>query len=203
MTLIELLVVMSIIMVLAAMVVTGVSSAKKSAKRTQCLSQMRALGQAALLYAQSEGISGSFPFTNAANNRAGAFGLLYNPVDFNDLDIFICPLQRNKEILPPDNATKLFAEEHGNNISYWFVNDGGATAKPQSLSFPMNNILLLERPNGAIFDDTCNHETLGGSAFFISGKCKVIGKNKKALPENLPRDGDSSNSYAIYNKLYR
>src|SRR5690348_4809561 len=50
-TLIELLVVVAIIALLIAILLPGLSRAKKLANRTKCLANVRGLGQSALLYA--------------------------------------------------------------------------------------------------------------------------------------------------------
>ncbi|MEM6507471.1 MAG: DUF1559 domain-containing protein, partial [Planctomycetota bacterium] len=51
-TLIELLVVISIIALLIAILLPALNSARESARRAQCLSNLRGLGQATVMYAQ-------------------------------------------------------------------------------------------------------------------------------------------------------
>lgn len=66
-TLIELLVVVAIIGLLAAMLLPAMSSAKQKARKTACLSNMRQLGLAIILYAGDNG--GNIPF----GPKAGSF----------------------------------------------------------------------------------------------------------------------------------
>jgi len=59
-TLIELLVVISIIAVLAALILPGINAARETARRTQCMSQMRNVSLALQTYATNNG--GNLPF---------------------------------------------------------------------------------------------------------------------------------------------
>ena len=59
-TLIELLVVISIIAVLAALILPGIGAARETARRTQCMSQMRNVAMAIQVYATNN--NGNLPF---------------------------------------------------------------------------------------------------------------------------------------------
>ena len=52
-TLIELIVVIAIIMILAALIVPALRSAKESAKKTQCLANQKNIGQYVQFFAQN------------------------------------------------------------------------------------------------------------------------------------------------------
>jgi prepilin-type N-terminal cleavage/methylation domain-containing protein/prepilin-type processing-associated H-X9-DG protein len=70
-TLIELLVVISIIAVLAALILPGINAARETARRTQCMSQMRNVSLALQTYATNNG--GNLPFlvTSPTVNNMG------------------------------------------------------------------------------------------------------------------------------------
>lgn len=202
MTLIELIVVMSIIMILAALVGGSLMGAKEQAKRLQCLSNIRSLGQAAILYAQEDPAS-RFPHS-AASNKAGALALLYDPLDFNDLAVFACPLERRMSSLVAPVSDE-FTTTSAKIISYWFVPDETGS-DPQSDSFPMTNIIMMEcssdnSGNPIDFDDPDFHREGGRSAFLISGKTKML---KKQAGVNIQNQDRANTSYNIdENDLYK
>jgi type II secretory pathway pseudopilin PulG len=201
-TLTELLVVIGIIMVLAAMVGSALHGARASAVRVQCLSNIRSLGQAALIYADSNNLGrvpdgghaagGSFTFSNDA-----ALGTLYDPQAFNDLTLFICPSQKKGGMPVYDSAAKTVSSPY----SYYFVkgknidsSSGSAVTvvEPQLNSYPSSNILLLELPSAKL------HEGHGIPVFLISGKTQFI---QEPIPKNKMRSGDDDTS-EVLDSLY-
>jgi len=194
-TLIEVIVVASIIMILASIIVAGVRGAQKKAFKLQCLSNIKTLGQVTLLYSD-ETLAGTLP---------SGFNLLYDPVDFNDLSVYICPNQREKDLSISNNLPYTFTDT--SNISYNFVNDNSDATdiKPQTTNYPLTNIIIIENISVANnnFDESTNHKNKGGSAFMLSGKAAFIGKNKQALPENLEIDGIASYQILENQSLYK
>jgi len=190
-TLIEVMIVTSIIMILASIIVAGVRGARTKAFRLQCLSNVKTLGQVTLLYSDD----------NVAGRLPDSFSVLYDPVDFNDLSVYICPTQRNKDL---NISAFPYTFTDKTNISYNFVNDSStAPAVPQATSYPLTNIIIIENLSTSdVFDGSTNHNAKGGSAFMISGKATFVGKNHKGL-KNLCVDG--VHSYQIKNSesLYK
>lgn len=194
MTLIEMLVVICIIMVLAAIIVNGVSGARESAKRLQCLSNIRSLGQQALIYAENDS-SSKLPFISMdADDSGKALALLYDKVDFSDLSVFVCPSQRDKTLSAPSGSPLAFNEIA--NISYWFVsNENTTTPDAQKTSYPVSNIMLIENfsdNDTPAYIETDSHGIKGGSVYCLSGKAEFIGSNGTAIPSNLAQNGTTS-----------
>ncbi len=93
-TLVELLVVIAIISALASLLIPTLGKARIKMKKTQCLSNLRQLGQTAMLY--SDEYDGWFPL--AKTKGAPAYASLQRVVDWaGDLkpQIFICPESRD------------------------------------------------------------------------------------------------------------
>src|SRR5262245_38465430 len=86
-TLIELLVVISIIAVLAALILPGIGAARETARRTQCMSQMRNVSFALQTYATNN--SGGLPYLVSDMTRlkiwaSGAIGSeVYTPAPWS------------------------------------------------------------------------------------------------------------------------
>jgi prepilin-type N-terminal cleavage/methylation domain-containing protein len=195
MTLTELLVVMAIIVILASLIGGALGKARAYARRVQCLQNLRTLGQAAFLYAENN--FGKFPYFKDPGNDATVetelcFGSFYDPKDFDDLSLYQCPSQRDfGNIVNPVSTPYVITP--ADSISYRFVFNGTNPITPQTTSFPMSNILLIEKfnedPAKNCWDDTCNHGTDGGSVFYLSGKAKFLeARTPNSIPQNKRMD---------------
>lgn len=193
MTLIELLVVMSILVVLASIISYTLKGAQDAAGRTQCLSNIRALGQCALLYAQEDPF-GKFPF-DPSKNTGLLFGKLYDPLHFSDLNVYVCPTKNREGAPSKPGVTPPYAILPITNNSYRFVlNTDGSDS--QTLSFPSMNILLIENYSviAPLYSEGYNHGKSGNSVFMINGKTRLMGSKNTAIPDNFDR---SNTAYAL------
>jgi prepilin-type N-terminal cleavage/methylation domain-containing protein/prepilin-type processing-associated H-X9-DG protein len=150
-TLIELLVVISIISILAAILFPVFSQAKQSAKQIQCLSNMKQIGMAAMMYLSDNddqwfgaghwdpapGYAPMQMWIGYDNNNYGQYGLFYGRVDLpathpprpGSIDPYLknegvkkCPSQPNTQQM----AIALSAFSGGYGSDYYTVNPGAA-----------------------------------------------------------------------------
>jgi prepilin-type N-terminal cleavage/methylation domain-containing protein/prepilin-type processing-associated H-X9-DG protein len=88
-TLIELLVVIAIIGILAGILLPVLSRARESARKTQCMSNIKQIGMGLIMYANEN--SESFPSSTAGSNTAMAsLNMLYDTY-VSDNKVFNCP----------------------------------------------------------------------------------------------------------------
>jgi type II secretory pathway pseudopilin PulG len=213
-TFVELMMVIGVIVVLMSLVAKGLQGSKAAAKRLQCMGNIRSLGVAAIIHADSA--RGLFPTPGSKIlNQKNCFGLLYDPSSFNDMTIFVCPSVSTSKPLPgailnADTNDKDFGQyqitSNPENISYSFVKaqDGSSM---QTMSYPATNILLIERAKDmtafkdkGVFVEKDHHGLAGGACFHINGKTEFIGKGGEIkLPENKTTVIDGT--YSIHNSL--
>ena len=193
MTLIEILVVMSILVILMSIISYTLRGAQEAAGRTQCLTNIRALGQCALLYAQDDPY-GRFPY-DPSKNAGLLFGKLYDPLHFSDLNVYVCPTKSRAGTPAKPAAKAPYAILPILSNSYRFVlNADGSDA--QTMSFPSMNALVIENytVTAPHYSNGYNHGKSGTSVFLINGKTKLYGSKDTAIPDNYSR---SNTAYSL------
>ncbi len=122
-TLVELLVVISIIGVLVALLLPAIQAARASARRTQCISNLRQVGLALEQYIQSQGPNGKFPLaaelpTDQLPDRIlPSLVEVLGPFSENNNEMYRCP---SDVYYPNEDEPTDVSYFHAEGLSYWY-----------------------------------------------------------------------------------
>ncbi len=164
-TLIELLVVIAIIAIMAAMLLPALRTARESGRKSVCVSNLKQLGLAALMYASDW--NGSLPTnTNwyfiAINNPTVECGFLANYLS-NNRNIYRCP---------SSNMPKSQFDMGYQDYAYIGAHTGTITRASGNLTIPQTytsnplSVLFLDTSRGSLFTHTI---TGGGNVCYLDG----------------------------------
>lgn len=219
-TLVELLVVIGIIAVLIGILMPALGKAREQAKRVQCLSNLRQIHIAYVIYAQSNhdqvplgfGTNKQFNYIIWDGVYGGGYtlhGFLYSAGLIKSAQVFWCPAQSH-----PDFAYNTATNPWPPGQSGFITRTSYGT-RPTDLGANLNKSMpkLAKMKNLAIFSDLVSlpylvqtgHKTganvlyANGSAVWVPLKVFQADMNKMANPTNL---NDPSTAFVTSNNDY-
>jgi len=170
-TLIELLVVIAIIGILAGILLPVLSRARESARKTQCMSNVKQIGMGLIMYANEN--SETFPSSTATNPAMASLNLLYDTY-ISDNKVFNCPSDTSVTAalnagmsVSTSGGTEAFTQtqcSYGYDRSHTQADDADVA-------------LLADRPPAGTPDSTtssANHNGRGQNVVYVDGHAEFV-----------------------------
>ncbi len=152
-TLVEMLVVISIIVVLAAILFPVFGTARESARRTKCMSNLSQLGLALSQFRQDNGSYPPPPYYSESDHQyKGGFSALY-PDYIDDKSLFLCP---------DDRAIDGIVQEAKDRVYCSYNGDVGTIDTADESSWHFSTATYTNAETGVTFSGPIRYYNYGG-----------------------------------------
>jgi prepilin-type N-terminal cleavage/methylation domain-containing protein/prepilin-type processing-associated H-X9-DG protein len=169
-TLIELLVVIAIIGILAGILLPVLSRARESARKTQCMSNVKQIGMGLIMYANEN--SETFPSSTASNPSMASINLLYDTY-ISDNKVFNCP--SDTTVTAATNAGMSVSTSGGSEY-FTSAQCSYGYDRSHSQADDADVALLADRPPSSpdATTSTTNHNGRGQNVVYVDGHVEFV-----------------------------
>lgn len=188
-TLIELLVVIAIIAILSGIIFPVFNAAREKARTTVCLSNLKQLGMACVLYADDNNKyypPSVFSYSNGIYPLWISPGVLYYQY-IKNRDVFICPNACYSLEPNLDEATVTRLLSRGNySANVYLMGNGKPSYKYTKIKAPSETVIIYEA--GRVYMNDAYWSYKGKDHYYLPGWGKVTGEEPDPLIADEERD---------------
>ena len=169
-TLIELLVVIAIIGILAGILLPVLSRARESARKTQCMSNVKQIGMGLIMYANEN--SESFPSSTASNPAMASLNLLYDTY-ISDNKVFNCT--SDTTVTAATNAG-MSVSTSGGTEAFTSTQCSYGYDRAHTQADDADVALAADRPPAtpSATASTANHNSRGQNVVYVDGHVEFV-----------------------------
>jgi len=169
-TLIELLVVIAIIGILAGILLPVLSRARESARKTQCMSNVKQIGMGLIMYANEN--SETFPSSTATNPAMASLNLLYDTY-ISDNKVFNCP--SDTSVTAATNAG-MSVYTSGGSQAFTQTQSSYGYDRSHTQADDADVALAADRPPAtpSATASTANHNSRGQNIVYVDGHVEFV-----------------------------
>ena len=167
-TLIELLVVIAIIGILAGILLPVLSRARESARKTQCMSNVKQIGMGLIMYANEN--SETFPSSTASNPAMASLNLLYDTY-ISDNKVFNCT--SDTTVTAATNAG-MSVSTSGGTEAFTSTQCSYGYDRAHTQADDADVALAADRPPSDTTLSSDNHNARGQNVVYVDGHVEFV-----------------------------